>query len=433
MKKISLMILVLMAVLASCKKTPEVNLKYVDVERDLVTVGTTTATIQCDYNYIATLKKAYLFYGEGQDEVNMISAEMRVVQNTLYLELAGLKANTTYSYYYEFHNGFNSMRTALKTFKTEAGNGGGEEPPTPEITLPTVITASVTEIAENTAKGGGEVTNDGGADVTERGICWSTNANPTITNSHVSAGVGTGTFSVTMSGLSANTTYHVRAYATNEVGTAYGLDKEFTTLEGGGSGEHEYVDLGLPSGTLWATCNIGANSPEEYGDYFAWGETQPKDYYDWSTYQYCMGSSGTLTKYCDNSDYGYNGFTDNLTTLLPEDDAATANWSAGWRMPTRVEWDELYNNTTHIWTTQNGVNGRLFTASNGNSLFLPAAGWRWDEFFDAGSYGNYWLRLLADSPSGAWSFCFTSVDFGTNGYNRSTGHSVRAVRSARQN
>ena len=159
--------------------------------------------------------------------------------------------------------------------------------------------------------------------------------------------------------------------------------------------DHDYVDLGLPSGTLWATCNVGADNPEDYGDYFAWGETQPKDTYNWSTYQYCNGSSSTLTKYCNNSSYGYNGFTDNLTTLLPEDDAVTANWGADWRMPTKEEWQELYQNTTHTWTTQNGVNGRLFTASNGNSLFLPAAGYRnYSNLGNAGSYGYYWSSSL---------------------------------------
>ena len=97
--------------------------------------------------------------------------------------------------------------------------------------------------------------------------------------------------------------------------------------------DHAYVDLGLPSGLLWATCNLGANNPEDYGDYFAWGETQPKDDFSWTNYQYCMGSFNTLTKYCNNPDIGYNGFIDDLTTLLPEDDAATANWGDEWRMP----------------------------------------------------------------------------------------------------
>ena len=198
---------------------------------------------------------------------------------------------------------------------------------------------------------------------------------------------------------------------------------------------HEYVDLGLPSGLLWATCNVGADSPEDYGDYFAWGETQPKDYYDWSTYQYCHGSDNTLTKYCNNSDYGYNGFTDNLTTLLPEDDAATANWRSGWRMPTETEWQELYNNTTHTWTTQNGVNGRLFTASNGNSLFLPAAGYLdKDSLKDDGSWSYHWSSSLYMMYSVyARGFHFSSSYYKTGSAARYYGRPVRAVRSGSQN
>lgn len=198
---------------------------------------------------------------------------------------------------------------------------------------------------------------------------------------------------------------------------------------------HACVDLGLPSGLLWAACNVGADNPEDYGDYFAWGETQPKDTYDWTTYQYCNGTSGTLTKYCSKSNYGYNGFTDNLTTLLPEDDAATANWGSDWRMPTQAEWQELYQNTTHTWTTQNGVNGRLFTAPNGNSLFLPAAGNRWgDELNNAGSDGYSWSStLLTGSPSDAWYFYFYSDHYGVGYFGRDRGQSVRPVRVGSQN
>ena len=198
---------------------------------------------------------------------------------------------------------------------------------------------------------------------------------------------------------------------------------------------HEYVDLGLPSGLLWATCNVGADSPEDYGDYFAWGETVPKEYYNWSTYQYCNGNYNTLTKYCYDAEYGNNGYVDNLTTLLPEDDAATANWGEGWRMPTKEEWEELRNNTTVTWTQQNGVNGRLFTASNGNSLFLPAAGVRYvDELGDAGDGGYYWSSSLStDYPNGAWDFYFNSVVYPMHDVHRSYGHSVRAVCSSAQN
>ena len=199
--------------------------------------------------------------------------------------------------------------------------------------------------------------------------------------------------------------------------------------------DHTYVDLGLPSGTLWATCNLGANLPEEYGDYFAWGETQPKDNFSWTNYQYCMGSFNTLTKYCNNPDIGYNGFTDDLTTLEPSDDAATANWGDDWRMPTEGEWQELYQNTTVTWTTRNGVNGRLFTASNGNSLFLPAAGYRNESTPEAtGIIGDYWTSSLdTDYPSGALSFFFNSNNYYISFCNRLYGRNVRAVRSGSQN
>jgi uncharacterized protein (TIGR02145 family) len=197
----------------------------------------------------------------------------------------------------------------------------------------------------------------------------------------------------------------------------------------------DWVDLGLPSGLLWATRNVGASSPEDYGDYFAWGETQPKDVYNWSNYQYCNGSIDQLTKYCNNSSYGYNGFTDNLTTLQPGDDAATANWGSGARMPTKQEWEELRDYCSSVWTTQNGVNGRRFTGPNGNTLFLPAAGYRWnDELYTAGSYGYYWSSSLGtDYPDLAWRFSFYSGYTYVGRSSRYYGLSVRAVRSSGQN
>lgn len=182
--------------------------------------------------------------------------------------------------------------------------------------------------------------------------------------------------------------------------------------------EHEYVDLGLPSGQLWATCNVGADSPEGYGGYFAWGETQTKDTYYWNTYAH--GTENALTKYCTLSDYGLNGFTDNLTTLESGDDVATVLWGADWRMPTKEEWEELLNNTTHTMTTQGGVVGRLFTATNGNTLFLPAAGYYQHGNLDfAGIVGEYWSNLLKtdlqpvnnpDNQSNATYLYFTESD-----------------------
>ena len=314
---------------------------------------------------------------------------------------------------------------------TNAGTAyGNEQTFTTRDGIPTVTTAEITNIEGTYANGGGNITDDGGLAVTARGVCWSTSPNPTLADVHTFNGNGMGSFSGFITGLTMSTTYYVRAYATNSFVTVYGNQLSFTTNE-----EHVYVDLGLPSGLLWATCNIGANSPEEYGDYFAWGETQPKDYYDWSTYHHSNGGTSwqnpNLTKYCNNSNYGYNGLTDNLTTLLHQDDAATANWGADWRMPTKEEFQELYNNTTIIWTQQNGVNGRLFTASNGNSLFLPAAGNRYNTSLSGvGSYGDYWSSSLSTDyyPYEAWYIGFNSnycnVDF--NG-DRWCGQSVRAV------
>ena len=193
---------------------------------------------------------------------------------------------------------------------------------------------------------------------------------------------------------------------------------------------YAYVDLGLPSGAKWATCNVGATTPEGYGDYFAWGETGPKTNYDFSTYKYCNGSFYTMTKYCTESGYGYNGFTDGKTTLELSDDAARANWGGNWRMPTRAEQDELRNNCTWTWTTENGVNGYKVTSkTNGNSIFLPAAGDRdGTSVGSVGSYGRYWSSSLYESnPYSAYSLYFDSGDVRWNGNDRYGGHTVRAV------
>ena len=191
----------------------------------------------------------------------------------------------------------------------------------------------------------------------------------------------------------------------------------------------DYVDLGLPSGTLWATCNVGASSPEEYGDYFAWGETQPKTSYNWSTYKYSKGDASKMTKYCTSSSYGS---VDNKTELEPSDDAAIANWGSGWQMPSFEQCKELYNSsyTTTTWTTMNGVYGYEITSkSNGNSIFFPAAGYRSEASLkNAGSYGYCWSRSLGNYSYGAYELYFYSSSFWTNYDSRYFGRSVRPVR-----
>ena len=198
-----------------------------------------------------------------------------------------------------------------------------------------------------------------------------------------------------------------------------------------------YVDLGLPSGTLWAACNIGATTPMDYGDFFAWGETEPSSHYGCDNYRYCNGCEYndnlnliTLTKYCNHADFGYEGFTDHLAMLLPEDDAATIHWGAPWHMPSKEDWEELLDNTTGTMTTLDEVNGLLLTAPNGATLFFPAAGFSTeDRVWYPGYYGSYWTSVLnKEEPDGAWGFVFTSEDGLMGTSFRFCGRSIRAVR-----
>ena len=189
-------------------------------------------------------------------------------------------------------------------------------------------------------------------------------------------------------------------------------------------GGYEYIDLGLS--VKWATCNVGASVPEEYGGYYAWGEAEEKSNYDWSTYKWRNGSYGSMTKYCTKY---YYGTVDNKTVLDTMDDVAHVKWGGTWRMPTKAEQDELRNNCTWEWTTQNGVNGYKVTGSNGNSIFLPAAGYRYGtEAISRGSYGYYWSSSLCrDSSYNAYVLSFKSGYYDWYDNYRYIGYSVRPV------
>ena len=208
---------------------------------------------------------------------------------------------------------------------------------------------------------------------------------------------------------------------------------------------HDFVDLGLPSGTLWATCNIGANTPEGYGDYFAWGETGPKAVYDWTTYKYCNGDFDQLTKYCQEASYGYDGYTDDLYELQPSDDAATVNWGEDWRMPSASEGEELLSQCELKRDTVNGVPGLCIVGKNGNSIFLPSGGAKGDfvgpspESLQVGGHGYYWVNdrcyAFNNQMVGCYdhmaNFISSPVVSSTGGWTtRCIGMSIRAVRSA---
>ena len=188
--------------------------------------------------------------------------------------------------------------------------------------------------------------------------------------------------------------------------------------------KHEYVDLGLPSGTLWATCNVGATNPEDYGDYFAWGETEPKDTYSWNNYRYGNGSDYDVTK-----KYNEN---DGRTSLERIDDAAYQEWGSDWCIPTHAQFQELEDKCTWVRTSRNGKNGYNVKGPNLNSIFLPAAGrMGYDgKNSDVGFFGYYWSSSLGTVlPDDARYLYFSSDLVYTSGSDgRCFGLSVRPVR-----
>ena len=199
-----------------------------------------------------------------------------------------------------------------------------------------------------------------------------------------------------------------------------------TTSTTGTHNGHEWVDLGLS--VKWATCNVGASSPEDYGSYFAWGETSPKSEYTWANLKYCNDTTGdSFSKYNQNQ----GGTKDNRTVLDLSDDAARANWGGSWRMPTDAEFQELIDKCTWTWTTMNGKNGyKVVSKSNGNSIFLPAAGYRDGAYllYNAGIGGHYWSSsLYTDYPDNACSLRFDSDYYFTYADYRCYGRAVRPV------
>lgn len=223
--------------------------------------------------------------------------------------------------------------------------------------------------------------------------------------------------------------YASESYRSTHLGFRLCLDASAVGGDTPSDDSHEYVDLGLS--VKWATCNVGAHSPEDYGDYFAWGETtgynEGKKNFDWSTYKWCKGSETTMTRYCRQSQWGT---VDGKIVLESEDDVAHVKWGGSWRMPTDAEFTELRNNCTLTWTTQNGVKGRKVTSkTNGNSIFLPAAGYRHSsDFGNAGSYGGYWSSSLSTSYSDdAYELYFSSGSVYGGNYDRCYGRSVRPV------
>ena len=200
---------------------------------------------------------------------------------------------------------------------------------------------------------------------------------------------------------------------------------------------HEYVDLGLSSGTLWATCNIGADSPTQIGGFYAWGEIEEKDDYIWDNYKFCNGSQYAMTKYGTNI---YTGEYDPKKVLDPEDDVANIKWGNGWRMPTSDELLEIWNECEHYWEVKDGVGGYTFLSQNGNKIFFPACGEKGNGMYGAvNEEGYYWTSSLCIKDyKSAYFFafwvngCFSIVGYsGLIELDRYLGHNIRPVISSK--
>lgn len=243
-------------------------------------------------------------------------------------------------------------------------------------------------------------------------------------------------YEVQATGLKPNTTYYYRAYVRIKKGkndlqysyagdkaanAAYGKVRKFKTEEAGLCPNHNHphmIDLGLPSGTKWACCNVGADVPEGFGGYYAWGETEEKNSYTWDNYK-CYDSN--------TGDYINIGSNISGTSY----DVAHVKWGGSWRMPMLSEVQELCNNCSWEWTLVNGVNGQKVTGSNGNSIFLPAAGHRFDtDIYNYGTYGIYWSDMLCGedySERYVYSLYFDSNSYVSENRRRYDGRTVRPV------
>lgn len=287
-----------------------------------------------------------------------------------------------------------------------------------DIECPTVVTNEIVTITDTSAVCVSDVTCDGGSDVGSKGVCWSFSQNPTLENNHTNDGSGIGQFTSHVENLIPNTTYYVRAFATNEEGTSYGNELTFTTLESAEDENtingYEFVNLGLPSGIKWATRNVGAETPEDYGSYYAWGmTTTPPD-------------NAYFPENCNT----YELLMDDISGDV-QFDAAAANWGGSWRMPSRAEFIELRTYCQWEWTTLNGVNGFMITGTNENNIFLPAAGYRsmLNVPFFENMYGDYWTSTPGnDMTRSSYYFGFDEENYYINNTSvRYDGLTIRAV------
>jgi len=402
MKKLSIALACVLVAIISCTKSKEVHPKIGDGNDEIVTVGMND--IHVEYTRTDHTELNRVVFHCSLAEVEQFAAVEMIKRETFFeLTINDLLSDTLYCYYFElFSNGGSAYQSEQKTFHTQAFEV--PEPPTPPVAeLPTVVTVEVSEITTNSAICGGEVTNEGGSEVIERGICWSTHENPTLGDNHIAIGSGMGSFTTIMNDLQANTIYHVRAYATNMRGTAYGLDREFVTISGGGGGNGGDVPEGAVNGKFsidesgsqvyFSKGNLqyigSASTPywkfaDKQWDYI--GEAQngdsqtiDRDLFGWGTSGYNHGAVAyqpwsTSTNYSDywaygnwelglnfvsgQADWGYNAISNG------------GNTEGQWRMLSHNEYVYLFHQRPtlsgirFVKANVNGVNGVVLLPDN---------------------------------------------------------------------
>ncbi len=217
MKNKLIYIIIILSVLFSTCKKDELKIVDVEINNESVVKGTTSAQITVNYSYPTNLKRVDGYVSTMSSMAVTNKATAAIDGKTFVVKFQDLEANTTYYYQFEYSNGIDEIFTEVKSFTTNDYN------------TPTVTTSDVTNITAISATCGGNVTDDGGFTVAARGVCWSTSPNPTISDSHTTDGAGIGAFTSSLSNLSDFTTYYVRAYATNSIGTRYGNQVMFMT------------------------------------------------------------------------------------------------------------------------------------------------------------------------------------------------------------
>ena len=400
MKKLSLFLVALTFILFSCKPVDEDPTIPTVVTKSIENVADITADVLAevtDDGGADILERGVCLNTEGNPQVTDICLkDIEGGFGSFTIKVSDLELQTTY---YVRAYAVNSAGTAYSNELSFTTDG-------PQI--PTVVTMSIENVADITADVLAEVTDDGGADIVERGVCLNTEGNPQVTDicvKDIEGGIGS--FTIKVSDLEPQTTYYVRTYAVNSVGTAYGDELSFTTLELDGTHNgYQYVDLGLS--VKWAVCNVGAETPEEYGDFFAWGEIATKETYT---------ENNCSTNQMDLEDISGN----------PLYDAARANWGGNWRMPTYEELNELYTNCTWTWA----YGGYNVTGPNGNSIFMPASGAVYqNKIGGVGELCIYWSSTPYSDEEvkyAAYILVYSYIEEGVDGMYRFLGLTLRPV------